>query len=165
MWQVFPKGHTSVSFPSGQSVLRLSFTVGFRWVYAAFCFPLFFRSSRQTASRARVKGEKWEAVGFPQGKSLNFHQLTASRFLLIVGKRFGETLFHFLFDLVPPLRSGSTTLSACLSGTVPAALPPSSRSRRRRRCRIGPQRFLAAPGSRFLEVTPYTGPASGSISG
>ena len=51
----------------------------------------FFRSfgacGKPTASRARIEGEKREAVGFPQGKPLNLSQLTASRYFLIFGKQ------------------------------------------------------------------------------
>ena len=53
----------------------------------ALRFGLWMQTASQTAARARIEGEKWEAVGFPQGKPLNFQQLTASRFILIIGKR------------------------------------------------------------------------------
>ena len=88
MCQVFPEGRTPVWLPSRQSVFCLSFTVGvgggFRFLFSAlFSVPV---ENEPLPARA-YRGEKWEAVSFPQGKSLNFHQLTASRLFLIFGKR------------------------------------------------------------------------------
>ena len=86
--QFFPEGHTPASLSSRRSVFRLCFTVGsgggFRFLFSAlFSVPV---ENEPLPARA-YRGEKWEAVSFPQGKSLNFHQLTASRFFLIFGKR------------------------------------------------------------------------------
>ena len=72
MWQVFPKGHTSVSFPSGQSVLRLSFTVGFRGTLAASFFPLFFSAcGKPVPARAYIGGDKGTGL-FSTGQVIEF---------------------------------------------------------------------------------------------
>ena len=86
--QVFPEERSPVSLSSRRSVFCLSFTVGvrrgFRFLFSAlFSVPV----ENQPLPARAYRGEKWEAVGFPQGKSLNFQQLTASRFFLIFGKR------------------------------------------------------------------------------